>query len=389
MKVCIATLSQFHMFDLARQVDRFGCLRKLYSGYPACRVRGVSRDKMGALPWPAIPGMFANRFGPDWLRHTLGVSALASFDNWVADRLLPCDVFHALSGFGLRSHIAARQRYGALTVCDRGSSHIVFQDELLRDEYAHWGVPYSGIDRRIIERELSEYESCDRIIVPSLFSYRSFIEKGVPEHKLRRNPYGVDLAAFQPLPKTDAVFRVIYVGGLSLRKGVPYLLEALCPLRLPNFELCLAGPLTPELRPLMARFEGKYRYLGTVAKTELLHHYSQSSVFVLPSVEDGFGLVLGQAMACGLPVIATTNTGAEDLCANGAEGFIVPIRSAAAIRERVVQLYENPELRDQMGVAALRRVHVLGGWDNYGAQTIRNYEEALATNRGAAGVAMA
>ena len=101
-------------------------------------------------------------------------------------------------------------------------------------------------------------------------------------------------------------------------------------------------------------------------------------VFVLASVQEGLATVQGQAMACGLPVIATTNTGGEDLFTNGVEGFIVPIRSPEAIREKVLYLYEHPEVREEMSRAALQRVQQLGGWRDYGEQMVTMYEQALA-----------
>ena len=164
----------------------------------------------------------------------------------MARRLEACDVFHSLSGYGLRAHRVARQRYGALTVCDRGSSHILYQDEILAEEHSLWKVPYRRIDPRVVDRELQEYEECDLITVPSDFAYRTFIEKGVAKEKLRLVPYGVDLSLFRPVPKRDKIFRVIYVGALSLRKGIPYLLQAVEALGLPGFELWLIGGLEPR-----------------------------------------------------------------------------------------------------------------------------------------------
>jgi glycosyltransferase involved in cell wall biosynthesis len=89
-------------------------------------------------------------------------------------------------------------------------------------------------------------------------------------------------------------------------------------------------------------------------------------VFVLPSIEEGLAMVIGEAMACGCPVIASTNTGASEMISEGVEGFIVPIRSPGLIADRLQQLADQPELREHMGKAALMRVQQLGGWDAYG-----------------------
>jgi glycosyltransferase involved in cell wall biosynthesis len=92
-------------------------------------------------------------------------------------------------------------------------------------------------------------------------------------------------------------------------------------------------------------------------------------------VEEGLALVQAQAMACGVTVIATTNTGAEDLFTDGVEGFIVPIRSPEAIREKLQWMMDNSELHDQMARAALERVESLGGWDRYGECVESVYKE--------------
>jgi alpha-maltose-1-phosphate synthase len=379
MKICIGSAGAFHAFDLARQMDRLGHLAHLFTAYPSWRVDGLSKETVSTFPWLMAPAMIANKFGLNRVRDSLNVPMIETFDRWMADRIDPCDVFHCLSSFGLQSHRAARSQCHALTVCDRGSMHIEVQNEILAEEFARFGAQFPGIDARIIERELEEYALCDLIMTPSSSALRSFVDKGVPREKLRLNPYGVDLAMFHREAKRDRTFRVLFVGSVSLRKGLPYLFEAMTGLHLDDAELCVIGKLEPEMQPIMARYEGTFRYLGAVARRELHTHYSQASVLVLPSVEEGLALVQAQAMACGVPVIATENTGAKDLFSHGVEGFIVPIRDAAAIREKILTLYENPAMREQMAEAALARVKKIGGWNNYGERAAKYYREALET----------
>ena len=115
---------------------------------------------------------------------------------------------------------------GALTVIERGSSHILYQQKILKEEYEKCGVPIQPFmlpHSRIVEKELQEYREADYISIPSEYVKRTFLEAGVPESKLIHVPYGVDLSAFPQIPKEDSVFRVIFAGGMSLRKGVHYL----------------------------------------------------------------------------------------------------------------------------------------------------------------------
>jgi glycosyltransferase involved in cell wall biosynthesis len=383
MRVCIGSPGRFYTFDLARQMERLGHLAHMYTGYPRFKVDRLPREKVSTCPWLIGTSMALGRLGLlDWLTPRLDYPAAVSFDHWTAARLEQCDVFHCLSQFGLGSHRLARERYGALTVCDRGSTHMLHQCRIMAEEFDRLGVPFRPTNPRLVERELAEYEFCDIIFVPSELAYRTFLEHGVSASKLRKNPFGADPGLFRPVPKQDDIFRVVYVGTLSIRKGIPYLLEALAGLRLPKFELWLIGTPLAETRPFLARYEGGFSHLGVIPHTELYRYYSQGSVFVMASIEEGLAMVQAQAMACGLPVVATTNTGAEDLFTDGVEGFIVPIRDPEAIRERVLMLYRDRELRDQMARAAIERVRSIGGWNDYGHRAARFYREALAEMRG-------
>jgi glycosyltransferase involved in cell wall biosynthesis len=112
-------------------------------------------------------------------------------------------------------------------------------------------------------------------------------------------------------------------------------------------------------------------------QTELKSLMSRSHVMVLPSIEEGLAMVQAQAMACGCPVVASRNTGGEDLFSDGHEGFIVPIRDANALATRLQQLADQPELRAAMARRALARVQSLGGWRDYGQKAMAIYDDML------------
>ena len=378
MKIAIGCQGRFHLLDLARQMEQRGYLDHFYTGYPRFKIDDLPRAKVSTFPWLMTPYMAAGRFGFGSSLEILERLIVRCFDDWTARNIEECNVYHCLSASGVRTHALVRDRYGAVTISDRPCSHIVFQEQILREEYELQGQRFKGIDPYLKQRELDEYESCDLIVVPSTFALRSFVELGVPAKKLRQNTLGADLRLFKPLPKHDDIFRVIYAGALSFQKGIPYLLRALSGLNSLNLEIWLIGQVQPEMKGLLAKHEGQYRYVGVVDRNSLPWFYSQGSVLILPSVQDGFGMVQAEAMACGLPVIATTNTGAEDLFTDGLEGFVVPIRDPEAIREKVLALYQNRDLQDEMSKAALRRVTAIGGWRDYGDRSATLYRDALA-----------
>ncbi len=380
MKAVLTTLGKFHSFDLARQLHARGSLEAIYSAYPRFKLRGEGLPKrlVRTFPYLHTPYMASG-----W-RDRLGVGFLRQWEYWdrtaldrfVANTLPDADVFVGLSGCGLATGQEARRR-GMKYVCDRGSTHIRHHDEVLRAEHLRFGMPFAGIDPRIIEREEAEYDAAHLITVPSSFVRDTFINRGVPARKVQVLSYGVDLQRFFPdgAPRADR-FDVLFVGGVNLRKGVPYLLGAFQALRHPNKRLAIAGiaePAVVEHMRALGMLTDDVTLLGHVPQPELKRLMSQSHALVLPSIEEGLAMVMAQALACGCPVVATRNSGAEDLYADGVEGFIVDAGQVASVAERLQQLADDPALQQRMSVAATQRVRSIGGWATYGENAARLY----------------
>ena len=137
--------------------------------------------------------------------------------------------------------------------------------------------------------------------------------------------------------------------------------------------------MSPELQNVIARLQNEKQIsiLGHVPQQQLKKLMSVSHVMVLPSVEEGLALVQAQAMACGCPVIASQNTGAQDLFTDGKEGFIVPTRDSDAITDRLQLLADNPQIWLRLSKAALQRVKAMGGWERYGDQMYQIFSELI------------
>jgi glycosyltransferase involved in cell wall biosynthesis len=284
----------------------------------------------------------------------------------------------SLSSTGLLGGQVVQER-GGLYICDRGSSHIVFQNNILREEYKLWNQDYQDTDGRIVEREIAEYEVADFITVPSSFNVRSFIKQGVDSSKLQRIPYGGNLSRFYVKnEKKGERFVVLFVGNFSIRKGAGYLLEAFSRFKHSKKELWIIGPIPRTTKRILQRFNlSSVRFLGRVENSKLIDFYNAASVFVLPSIEEGLAMVQGEAMACGCPVIVTENTGGEDLFRNNDGGFIVPIRDPRAIVEKLTLLSDDKELREKMSYDASQVIHRCGGWAIYGDQYV-NFIKSVA-----------
>jgi starch synthase len=385
VKVVLTTIGKFHTFDLARELERHGALEAIFTGYPQFKLRNeqLPKERVHTFPWVHTPsmGFRYRRFLGTRFNHLWDHLDATSFDRHVRKRLPSCDVLVGLSGSCLRSGKAAQAR-GAKYVCDRGSSHIRVQDQLLREEHERWDVKFGGLDPRVLDKEESEYAAADCITVPSSFCLRSFLSQGVSRAKLKRIPYGVNLERFHPTAAPDpSRFDILFVGSMSLRKGVPYLLAAYAKVRHPKKSLSFAGVPNGQIIDLMRRrglWPQDVRLLGHVPQPRLKEIMSRSHAMVLPSIEEGLAMVQAQALACGCPVIGTEHTGAEDLFADGKEGYIVPIRRADEIAERLQRIADDPHLRARMGEAAVARVRQLGGWSAYGDQAMATYRALLA-----------
>jgi glycosyltransferase involved in cell wall biosynthesis len=393
MKVVISVFGRFHAFNLAQQLQHQGYLHNLISTYPSFLASkyGIKSDlfrsawyvEMMSRIWQRIPIQIKGD-------RNLQLYFLEQFDRSVVNLLSPgFDLFVGWSGACFWSFRRAKE-LGAVTVVERGSSHMEYQTEILKEEYERWGLKFTATHPGVYERELQSYSEADRIAIPSLYVKRTFMERGIPESKLIHVPYGTSLQEFYPVPKEDRTFRVIHCGGITLRKGIQYLLQAFYELNLPDAELWLVGSVAPEIEPFLAKYQSdcakrtavgnRIILKGKQPQNQLRCFYSQCSVFCLASIEEGLAMVQAQAMACGLPVIHTTNTGGEDIVRNNVDGFCVPIRDVEKLKEKILFFYENPKQRDEMGKNALEQAHRSLSWDDYGRKIVAAYQSTLSVS---------
>lgn len=292
-----------------------------------------------------------------------------------------CDVFHFVNGMGLSSGQKIKKR-GGMVFCDVRAAHLDYEEELVRGEYELLNLPHRLFRVPYRERFLQECELADVIFVPSNFTARTYIQKGFTPTKIKVVPYGVDILRFGSSKlsrrQDNSVFRIIFVGRVIPQKGLHYLLEAFRDANLANSEILVIGNSEPNYLALLIKhfgYEG-VKFLGHLPQTELHQYYQQSDVFVLPSLCDSFGMVVTEAMSAGLPVIISENTGARELVRNGVDGFVVPVRNAIAICDKLKWLYENRELTRMMGKQAMDRVREYS-WDRYQVALMDSYHTIL------------
>lgn len=385
---------RFHAFDLASYLHRRGSLHRLVTNYPSFAARrwGIPADRIVSLPGTLVASRLLSLVSPSAVRRQQ-YRLHRWFAGAAAERLSGSDLIVAWSSFAEPSIEWAAQR-GVPSLVERGSAHILEQDALLREEYESLGVPWPGIDPDIIGMELREYDAGSQISIPSLFVERTFVQRGVAPARLFRNPYGVNLGSFRPperppdAPSPERL-SVVFAGNSSIRKGTHHLLEAFDRARQKGWMLSIVGTVAPEMRRSLDRAPQGVAVLGHRPQHELASVYAAAHCFVMPSIEEGLAMVQGQALACGLPLIATTNTGGEDLLRLCGEqgvrresgvteypaGFVVPIRRPDSIAWCLKRLASHPELWRNMRGRALGLANAALSWDHYGSRALSRYGE--------------
>ncbi|MEA2484639.1 MAG: hypothetical protein QOC55_2586, partial [Thermoleophilaceae bacterium] len=245
---------------------------------------------------------------------------------------------------------------------------------LLREEaerYSDWEPTLLGTrdsDEKL-SRKTRELELADLVVCPSRFVLESLPPGACAQKRCLIAPFGSpDVDLNNEVPRNSGRLRVLFAGALTQRKGLADLFAAMKLVDANQIELVVMGSL---LRPLSWYRDrlSNFIYEPPRPHGEVLRLMRSCDVFVLPSIVEGRALVQQEAMACGLPVIATKNAGADDAILDGETGFLVPIRSPSAIAEKIDWCAANRTLLSGMGIAASKRASEFT-WRAYGENIV-------------------
>ena len=243
----------------------------------------------------------------------------------------------------------------------RAAQQIMGEEAQLKPEWADTILSMRDSAEKLARKD-QELALADKIIVASQFTADTLKLSEARDKEIIVIPYGSPQPIDQPNYNRHKKLKVLFVGGLSQRKGLSYLLDAANLLQ-DKIELTIIGSRTAKCAPLDAALQ-QYRYIPSLPHQEILKEMDQHDVFVFPSLFEGFGLVILEAMARGVPVIATANTAGPDVVADGEDGYIVPIRSHQAIAEKLELLANDRDLLDRLKMAALAKARLFS-WIKY------------------------
>jgi glycosyltransferase involved in cell wall biosynthesis len=264
----------------------------------------------------------------------------------------------------------------------------IIEWQLLSSEQSFWPgweepYPQRELFQPRMELEQRELELADLVICGSAFVAQGIISLGISPEKIEVVPYGVEGSRFaynrQPWDGLRPL-RLLSVGEVTLRKGVQYLFRALQKLATLRYEARVVGGISIQ-EPFRSSLRECAELTGLVPRSEVARHFAWADIFVFPSICEGSATVIYEALASGLPVITTPNAGS--VVRDGVDGFIVPIRDAEALVEKIESLAKSPELLVWMSQNARDRAQEFS-WEAYKERLVKAITNAfnkLSANR--------
>lgn len=276
---------------------------------------------------------------------------------------------------------------GGCCIYDMPIGHHKMAAEILEpefDEFPEAHTPHDVLIRRFApernSRKDAELALADIVISPSSFVKDSLVHAGVSESLIKVIPFGAPPVVNGSASTTKRPFVFLSAGSQSVRKGTHYLLDAWRRLRPgKNVELWMVGRMSLPERAL-EQLPGTVIIRPAVPRERLYEIYRSASVLVLPTLCEGFALVITEAMAHGVPVITTENSGAVGYLKTGEDGFIVPIKDADRLAETMQWCLDHPDDLSEIARRALARVNEWQ-WADYRREMGRTISEFLSTRR--------
>ncbi len=376
MKFTIYIKGRAWSFQLAENLYKKNFLKFLVTSYPKFYVKkyGIPSKHVKSFSIIEITQKILQKINYVLIRlfkinlHAFYINFLDKISDYIHSLFLIKDSDFYILGFGNSTCqiLKKTKKKKIKTIYFLNNSTDDFFDKTLDEEYRKLGIEniYTLPNLPLRKRIYKSIKEANYIGAISSFQANTFINEGiVKSEKILIAPIGTDTKLFKPIPNKNNKFVVITVANDVVRKGMVYLIDAFNSLSLDNSELWLIGSLNKDLLKKITKLKKNNKIIGPVSEFKLPELYNKSSIFCLPTLEDGGPMVIPQAMACGLPVISSKFSVAPDFITNGEEGFIINPRDKNKIAEKIDFFYKNPKITLQMGIKARNTIEEKGSWE--------------------------
>jgi glycosyltransferase involved in cell wall biosynthesis len=409
MRIAVAQLGARMHYAVPRVLEKAGVLHRFYTDI--CASAGWPR-LLRLAPRPLLPASLQrlaervpkgvplqrirsfNAFGIEYARRrsrSASPSEVTATHLWagksfcrlvLADGIGGASGVYAFNSAGLEILQEARRR-GLATVMEQTIAPRAIERQILAEEHSRFldwetSPEEDAAADEFCAREAAEWEAASVIVCGSKFARDGVVRCGARAEHCLIVPYGVDVGDEHPVRRerrSGDPLRVLAVGAVSLRKGSPYVLQAAKLLR---ERACFRMVGTVAVSPMAAAMLGQHVELtGPVPRSRMPEHYRWADVLVHPSLCEGSATVTYEALACGLPVVCTPNAGS--VVRDGLDGFIVPVRDAEAVAERLARLHDDRDLLGTLSVSALAR-SLSFTTRTYGERLLSALQESLTQN---------
>lgn len=289
------------------------------------------------------------------------------------------DIFHVRSGAGHGGAIEKARRMGMRVIVDHSIAHPGYMERELRPEYERRGLPFDlGMSSPFWRMIDEDCRWADKVLVNSEFVRDTFMAEGYPAQKIEVAYLGVRPDFFGLRMKTavgSKSLKLLFTGGFGFRKGGEYILEALMRInaeRPGSFTMDFVGSYDNRLVKEYENDKLPVKFHGHIPQDDLKTFLAESDVYVFPSLAEGCASSGMEAMAAGLCVVATHESGLP--ITDGENGCVVPKKDANAIAEKILWLMNHPDEIDRIGSKATELIRTEYTWEKYAEKVSRLYE---------------
>jgi alpha-maltose-1-phosphate synthase len=393
-KVILSHSGKQHSYHVAKNLLELDMLDKFCTGsYVRSKFLQDHFSKTNNSFWTKrfIPGLYGDKVESNWRfemkyflskRFSKNLSDTEkliykwdmAYDKYMADRIknYKGGFFWGFQGSCFDT-LESAKKAGKTTICELSTAHVTVAKKILQEEcnlHPEWAASISNLHfpAEFEKRLEQEPHRADHVFAASEFTKQTLLEGGIAESKIIKLPLGAELSKIKYTPKKDNIqnrpLKLLYAGMVTQRKGIKYLLEAMKTFAKKDVELHIIGNVFGA-KEEFEKYSQSYIYHGPVTQQTLFEKYTEYDALILPTIFEGFALVIIEAMAAGLPVITTPNCIGPDIIEEDKNGYLVPIRDVQKLQAAISKLRSKTNDEFMTMSESARKAALKFTWENH------------------------